>query len=98
MRFKEGIKVLKSLSVSEKDFKQIQRVLRHTKYFKFENGKTTRISADTAISILGENAFWSGVSRSAFHWSAERRADAGTHILFDSSAFFTNKTEGGTIT
>ena len=44
------------------------------------------------IEILGREAYLSGTSRSAFHWSCVRETDKiGVLIYFDSSRLFKQK-------
>lgn len=74
-----------------KDIPQIKAALRKTQFTKHtphDNG--IRISADSARKILGDRPFLSGISRSAFHWSAVRQKDDGTIIYFDSTPYFKN--------
>ena len=48
-----------------------------------------RISAEKASKLLGREAYLSGLSRSAFHWSASRDiGDSGNTVSFDSSSLF----------
>lgn len=89
MRFKDGEKVLKRLSVPESDFEQIKAALRRTKYYTYDgNGLLKKIDSCSAICLIGSELFWSGIARSAFHWTAARLADNGAFVLFDSSALF----------
>ncbi len=65
---------LKAWGYPEQDMKQI------------EEG---RISAEKASKLLGREAYLSGLSRSAFHWSASRDiGDSGNTVSFDSSSLF----------
>lgn len=89
MKFKDGEKVLKSLSVPESDFEQIKAALRRTKYYTYDgNGLLKKISSCSALCLIGKDLFWSGMARSAFHWTASRQAENGAFVLFDSSALF----------
>lgn len=47
-----------------------------------------QISRDKAIRLLGRERYLSGISRSAFHYSAARRTDDGQVVYFDSSRLF----------
>lgn len=50
--------------------------------------KPRRISTKECIELLGIKGFLSGISRSAFHWSASREVDEALVIDFDSSKLF----------
>lgn len=50
--------------------------------------KPRRISTKECIELLGIRRFLSGISRSAFHWSASREVDDVLVIDFDSSKLF----------
>ena len=66
---------LKAWGYPEQDMKQIE-----------EEG---RISAEKASKLLGREAYLSGLSRSAFHWSASRDiGDSGNTVSFDWSSLF----------
>lgn len=67
----------------ESDFPQIERAFdkRVTTYQM--GGKP--IARDEAIEALGREDYLSGISRSAFHYSATREARNGCLVLFDSS-------------
>ena len=84
--------ILLEMNVSEKDFPQIEAVSRKTKYILSPCGfgyGDKKISAKTAMEILGRKTFLSGLSRSAFHWEAVRYDDTYVNkVFFDSSAFF----------
>ena len=70
----------------EKDLEQIEEAMKKTVY-KINNKK--RISAKKACSLLGREAYLSGISRSAFHGSAcSEIGDSGNVVLFDSSKLF----------
>lgn len=76
---------LKDLGVSEEDFRQIEEATTKTKY-ELDN---KNISRTRAIEILGREIYLSGITRSAFHWSAVRYSlDGNTTIYFDSSKLF----------
>ena len=78
-------KIMRELNIPESDIPQIERAAAKTRY-KTENGK--RISRQEARALLGEKEFFSGLARSAFHWTAARETKDGKKIYFDSSAFF----------
>lgn len=79
-------KILSSWGHSEDDLKQIEEATRKTVYEL--NGKE-RISCQEAINLIGRKAFLSGISRSAFHWSASRYTEDGNNFVsFDSSKLF----------
>ena len=82
----EDKSILKEWGFAEADIKQIENALKkcNTKY-KFRGQRITR---ETAISLLGRKVFLSGISRSAFHFSASRETSSGEFVYFDSSAFF----------
>jgi hypothetical protein len=46
-----------------------------------------KISQEKALEILGREEYLSGISRSAFHWSAVRDNNGET-VYFDSSKLF----------
>ena len=76
---------------SESDFEQIEKAARRTKYSlsSAANGwRYERITAKEAEKILGRKDFISGLSRSAFHWSAVRMTGTGSKVYFDSSSMF----------
>ena len=68
------------------DFPQIEEALDKRKT-TYELDRQT-ITREQAISLLGREAYISGISRSAFHYTAARRLDDGRSILFDSSNLF----------
>lgn len=48
-----------------------------------------RISQKRAMELLGEEKFWAGVGRAAFHWSADRDVTDGIGcVFFDASKYF----------
>ena len=67
----------------ESDFEQIEEAIGKTIYEL--NDK--RISAKTARTILGDELFLNGLSRSAFHFTAVRENNGQT-VFFDSSKLF----------
>ena len=82
---KEDKDFLRETGYSDDDFLQIEEAVRRSKYYLIDN---QRISYQKAIEILGKNTFLSGISRSAFHWTAERESDEGRLVFFDSSILF----------
>lgn len=78
--------ILSAWGYSEDNLKQIERATRKTVYEL--NGKE-KISCQEAIELIGRKAFLSGISRSAFHWSASRYTEDGNDFVsFDSSKLF----------
>ena len=76
---------------SESDFPQIEAAGRRTRYSlaSAANGwKYQKITAKEAEKALGRKDFVSGLSRSAFHWSAVRVNENGDKVFFDSSSMF----------
>lgn len=68
-----------------RDFKQIDEAIDVTKYEYEEK----RISKKKAIELLGRKVWLSGISRSAFHWTAARSVDGDDKcVFFDSSKLF----------
>ena len=83
--------IVNELGYDMKDIPQIKAALRKTQFTKdTPHDNEIRISADSARKILGDRPFLSGISRSAFHWSAVRQKDDGTIIYFDSTPYFKN--------
>ena len=77
---------LKAGGSPEQDMKQIEEAMRKIVY-KINHKR--RISAEKASKLLGREAYLSGLSRSAFHWSASRDiGDSGNTVSFDSSRLF----------
>ena len=74
---------LKAWGYLEQDMKQIEEAMRKTVY---------KINQETDFrreGLLGREAYLSGLSRSAFHWSASRDiGDSGNTVSFDSSSLF----------
>ena len=75
--------LLTSWGHPESDFAQIEKAMSKTTYET--NGK--KISRDEALETLGRKEYLSGISRSAFHWSA-CRGEEGNYVYFDSSKLF----------
>lgn len=82
----EDKRLLRSWDVAESDFAQIEEAFSAAKT-KYElNGK--RISRQKAIELLGREGYLSGIVRSAFHFTAERKTQAGDSVYFDSRNLF----------
>lgn len=79
-------KWLLELGHTEEDFFQIEQALNAniTKY----TIDGVPVSRDEAIRLLGRKQFISGISRSAFHYTAARETANGKVVLFDSSRLF----------
>lgn len=78
--------ILSAWGHSEEDLKQIEEATRKTVY---ELNSKEKISCEEAIKLIGRKAFLSGISRSAFHWSASRYTkDGNDFVSFDSSKLF----------
>lgn len=75
---------LKSMGYSDENVCQIEEAITKTVYEM--NGK--KISAKKALEVLGRDEYLSGISRSAFHWSAVRNNKEGEKVYFDSSKLF----------
>ena len=81
---KEHKIILLDLGVQEEDFNQIEQATKVTTY-KLKNKK---IGIEKAIELLGIREYLSGISRSAFHFTACRYTKYGQCIYFDSSRLF----------
>lgn len=81
---KEDKELLIKWGYNSKDFKQIEEATNKTEYELDDN----RISLTEALEILGRETYLSGISRSAFHWSACRENEKGQRVYFDSSKLF----------
>ena len=72
----EDKEYLKANGCPESDFPQIERAMQKskTKYkaVYLNTGKSEVISREKAIELLGRDVWLSGLSRSAFHWTASR--------------------------
>ena len=78
------IKTLKKWGYRKKDIEQIEVATSLTRY-KY-NDKL--ICDGKARKLLGDEEYLSGISRSAFHYTAARYTPGGETIFFDSSALF----------
>ena len=75
---------LRNLGNKDADLKQIEEAANVTTY----TNRGKRISRNKAIELLGREEWLSGISRSAFHWTAGRMAKDNTEVDFDSSRLF----------
>lgn len=78
--------LLRSWGVSEQDFAQIEKALQKSKT-EYTLGSDP-ISREKAIVLLGRDVFLSGISRSAFHYTAARQTVDGKVVYFDSYKLF----------
>jgi hypothetical protein len=76
--------LLKKWGYRDKDMNQIEKATTKTEY-EFNN---ERISLTEVLEILDRETYLSGISRSAFHWSACRENEKGQTVYFDSSKLF----------
>lgn len=81
---KEDKELLTKCGHSEAEINQVEEAINKTTYTM---GKK-RISATTALTVLGRENFLSGISRSAFHYSFCRTNENGEEVSFDSSKLF----------
>lgn len=79
-------KWLRDMGHDDKDFPQIEKAM-YKCYTIYGLGKET-ISREQAIALLGRKTYLSGISRSAFHYTAARKTDDGRTVYFDSSKLF----------
>lgn len=79
---------LLKIGYHQSDFRQIERAANITQFEKITSDKAEKINMETALTLLGREDFLSGISRSAFHWSAMRECQNGYSIYFDSSKLF----------
>ncbi len=85
---KKDKEMLIRANCSESDFFQMEEASKKTNFFLLKNDSIKKqITKTQALEILGRELFWSGIARSAFHWTAVRESINGT-IYFDSSSFF----------
>ncbi len=66
------------------DILQMEEVADVVKIYKNDE----RISTKKALQLLGENEFWSGIGRCAFHASAVRYDKENNTYYFDNYAYF----------
>ena len=80
----EDIKILKSFGNKKNDIDQIEKAVAVTD-FEIDEKPIDLVSV---LRIMDRKVFLSGMSRSAFHWSAARETVDGRVVLFDSSKLF----------
>ena len=85
--------LLKSWGFTDQDMFQVEQATRRTIYTTYKpdaSGKlvAVKIKNSEAISILGRSIYLSGISRSAFHYTAERSNEKGVIVSFDTSKVF----------
>ena len=86
---KEDKALLTAWGHKEEDLKQIERATTKTTYELSSGGiNRGKISLTEVLDILGREKYLSGISRSAFHWSACRENEKGQRVYFDSSKLF----------
>lgn len=86
---KKDKELLKSWGHPDEDFEQIERAAGKTKYEHYTLTTVERISMKKAIELLGRKEFLSGLSRSSFHYTAERNVpNSEDKVSFDSYALF----------
>ena len=78
--------MLRKWGFSDQNFAQIEEALQKSKT-KYKLGSDP-ISREEAIVLLGRDVFLSGISRSAFHFTAARETADGKVVYFDSSRLF----------
>lgn len=84
---KEDKSLLKKWGHPEEDILQIEKAVKISRYIYSCKDKEISISQEEAIKSLGRELFLSGISRSAFHWSA-LRVNNNVKVYFDSSRLF----------
>lgn len=77
-------KQLKKWGYRKSDLDQIEIATSLTRYEI--DGKL--VCDEEARELLGDEEYLSGISRSAFHWSASRETPDGRVLSMDSSALF----------
>ena len=80
----EDMKLLKKNGFLDKDMYQIEEATRKTVY----ETNDKKITQKEALEILGREEYLSGISRSAFHWSAVRDNSKGESVYFNSRKLF----------
>ena len=85
----EQKQILLDFGYPKQDFKQIEKALSKTElHLLIERKDDEPISIEKAIELLGQTAFLSGLSRSAFHYSAIRHIKEGQSVYFNSAKLF----------
>lgn len=86
---KEQKKILLEWNYSQEDLEQIEEATSVTTYKLYRNDKLVKkIGIREAIRLLGIETYLSGISRSAFHFTACRHINSLEYIMFDSSKLF----------
>ena len=90
---KSDVSILIFNGYLENDISQIDEAVKVTDFRLFEKGenlleKGRKITAKKARTLLGAEAFLSGIGRSAFHFTSVREVPDGREVFFDSSALF----------
>lgn len=80
----EDKKILKSFGNKKKDIEKIEKAVAVTD-FEIDDKPIDLVSV---LRIMDRKEFLSGMSRSAFHFSAARETVDGRVVLFDSSRLF----------
>lgn len=90
MKFtKDQKEILKARNFTDTDIKQIERATIKTVYMHITEDGKEKISIHKAIELLGIEDFLSGISRSAFHYTATRQiGDMPDYVSFDSRKLF----------
>ena len=78
--------LLLSWGHDEKEIQQIEEATKSTKTSYTFGG--VPISREEVICLLGRETYLSGLSRSAFHFTAVQYTDDGRSVYFDSSRLF----------
>ena len=81
---KEDKELLLKWGHRKEDLNQIEKATTKTEY-ELEDEK---ITLTEVLQVLDRETYLSGISRSAFHWSACRENEKGQKIYFDSSKLF----------
>lgn len=92
---KQDIDILKIWGYLDSDIPQIQKAIKVSTYELYKRLNEDRstlvmeLTAKEAYRRIGREAFLSGISRSAFHWSSVRDCvNENYYVLFDSKALF----------
>lgn len=78
----EDKELLRTWGYEDREFKQIENCANNGEYFHLKGNRSYAICLKTALKKLGCKKFLSGLSRSAFHWSAVREYN-DYKVLFD---------------
>lgn len=85
---KHDIEILKEWGYLDEELPQISRAITKTDYFHYFNGNSEKITHKQARELLGDEQFLSGISRSAFHYTAGREIEGKGSVSFDSARMF----------